>query len=171
MHRIENIQDTSLPPFNPIFARLKIQINRFNKTNNVKNGLAAVDWCIQNGLIQQGLTLLQETLISLVCESEDLEFTVEEFRNIVSSAFKIKENYLPESEWIGDCAKSIENKKITNRVLENKIINLLAKEYKTLTSLRNDINHAGMKMDSVGFDKFEKQLCELYDKIQNKIIL
>lgn len=171
MQRIENIQDTSLAPFNPIFARLKIQINRFSNTKNVRNGLVAVDWCIQNGLIQQGLTLLQETLISLVCESENLEFTVEEFRNIVSSAFNIKENCLPESEWIGDCAKTIENKKLTNRVLENKVINLLAKEFKTLTSLRNDINHAGMKRDCVGFDKFEKQLCELYNKIQNKIIL
>lgn len=170
MERIENIQETTLAPFNPIFTRLKIQVNKFSNPKNIKNGLAAVDWCIQNGLIQQGLTLLQETLISLVCESENLDFTVEEFRNIVSNAFNIKEKCLPESEWIGDCTKTVGNKKITHKVLENNVLNLLAKEYKTLTSLRNDINHAGMKKDSAGFDKFEKQLCELYCKIQNKII-
>lgn len=169
MNRIENIEETSLPPFNPIFSRLKLQLNRYANSNNVRNGLAAVGWCVQNGLIQQGFTLLQETVISLICESEDVDFTIEKYRNIVSQAFKIKFCKIDETAWKGECSED-KNKDLTHKLLNNYQLNLLVKEYNTLTQLRNDINHAGMLNGSGKAENFGKNLEDLYCSITGKLI-
>jgi len=169
-NRVENIQKTSLAAFNPIFSRLKASIQRFNSSGNIQNGFAAVDWCINNGLIQQGLTLLQETIISLVCESENLEYSVEINRNIVSSSFNIKKFKRPENEWSGLCKKSGENISLTYKLLDNYLIILLVDEFNGLTTQRNDINHAGMKEGSASADSFEKNLKEMFCQVTGKIV-
>lgn len=169
MRRIENIQETSLSPLNPIFSRLKLVIKRYSDTNNVKNGLAAVDWCIQNGLLQQGFTLLQETIISMVCDSEELDFTDRENREIVSQAFTIKMKGLTELEWEGECRKE-ENKSAMFKLLNNDLLCICVKEFYGLTQQRNDINHAGMLNSSSSAEKFETNLKDLYCKILTKTI-
>ncbi len=166
--KIENVEQTSLAPFNPIFSRLKNQVKKFSSENNVKNGFAAVAWCISNGLIQQGFTLLQETIISLVCESEQIEFAIENNRNIVSAAFNIKKNNRPESEWISLCKSTDENLHLSRKITNNHIVAMLASEFCGLTAQRNDINHAGMKTGYAKADSFEKNLKEIFCSVMSK---
>jgi len=166
--KIENIANTSLAPFNPIFSRLKTQIRRFSSENNVKNGFTAVDWCIHNGLFQQGFTMLQDTIISMVCESEQLDLRNKTFRNIVSSTFNIRYKKTPQNEWTGDCIMLPENIVLTQKLHQNIIVESLLNEFNSLTELRNDINHFGMRSNSAKTESFEKNLKELYCTILAK---
>jgi CRISPR-associated Csx2 family protein len=167
-NKIANIEETSLAPFNPIFTRIKNQVHRFACSDNVKNGFTAVDWCIQNGLIQQGLTMLQETINSLICESENLDITNKVNRNIVNSVFKFSLGQTEESEWKGDCISSEDNINLTRKILKNPLVILLSKEFNTITDLRNDINHFGMRADPSKSDKFEKNLNEIFCSVLSK---
>lgn len=162
---IENIEETSLPPFNPIFSRLKTHINRFASRNNIKNGFEAVNWCIKNGLIQQGLTLFQETIISLVCEMEQLDYSSLTSRDIVSGAFYIKFNKTEGNSWKGECSKP-ENRAITVRLLDNHCIISCCELYYKLSQLRNDINHAGFKQNSMGAKQFAVKLADLFASVE-----
>ena len=165
--RIAKVEETSLAPFNPIFSRIKSQIKQFALSNNIKNGFIAVDWCIKNGSVQQGLTILQESIISLVCESEKLEIINETNRMIVGSAFKILEKKYPETSWEGECAKK-ENIALTRRLCKNTIVKTLFPEFAALTNSRNDINHCGMRDSPSKANKFEKNLKELYFSVLTK---
>ena len=52
----------------PLLAKIEAKISHFETGETLQNGLAAVDWCIQHNMIQQGITFLQETLISHIVE-------------------------------------------------------------------------------------------------------
>lgn len=166
--KIENIQKTALAPFNPIFSRLKIQIHKFSSENNIKNGFTSVEWCLQNGLFQQGLTMLQETIISMICDSEKLEISDKVHRSIVSKAFNIRHYNRPENEWTGECISSEVNHQLTKTLCKNYILESLLFEFNNLTESRNDINHFGMRKNSAKSDSFEKNLREIFYSVLTK---
>ncbi len=165
--RIAEVEKTSLAPFNPIFSRIKSQIIRFASNDNVKNGFVAVDWCINNGLIQQGLTILQETITSIVCESEGLDIVHEKNRTIVSSVFNIIEKNIPENEWKGECAKT-QNIELTRKLCNNNLIISLVKDYVNLSNSRNDINHSGMRNNPAKASSFENNLKQVFCSVLSK---
>jgi CRISPR-associated Csx2 family protein len=166
--RIATIEETSLVPFNPIFKRIKQQVHQFAADDNIKNGLTAVEWCIKNGLIQQGLTILQEAVVSFICENENLDITLEKNRNIVSSVFTIVEKNIPEKEWKGECALD-DNIELTRKLCTNSLLLSLKQEYNNLSVLRNDINHSGMRSNPAKASSFEKNLKILYTSVSEKI--
>lgn len=165
--RIAMVEETSLVPFNPIFSRIKSQINRFASNHNIKNGFIAVDWCLNNGLIQQGLTMLQETIISIVCESEELDIVQEKNRTIISSVFTIIEKSIPENKWEGECAKN-ENIALSRKLCNNNLLRSLLRDYVNLSTARNDINHFGMRNNPSKPDRFEINLKEIYCSVLAK---
>ena len=46
---------------------MQSQLNGFG-INGAQNLRAAIEWCIQYGMTQQGYTLCQESIITLLCE-------------------------------------------------------------------------------------------------------
>lgn len=166
--RIAKVEETSLVPFNPIFTRIKNQIHRFASGNNLKNGLTSVEWCISNGLIQQGLTMLQETITSLICENENLKITNKAHRAIVNSTFSILLNNTNESDWKGDCASTEENTQLTKKLLKNPLLISLSKDFSLLTDVRNDINHFGMRDNPSKAENFERNLKEIFYSVLTK---
>ena len=158
-----------IKPLTPILENIATLMIPFAKKDNIKNGFFSVKWCLNNGLIQQGITLLKETITTLICDECNLDFRIEVNRNVVDSCFTIRKKELPEDQWKGD---AFENKEITYKVLQqSKYLILLEKEFNTISGLRNDINHAGYKNNSISRpDDFEKKLknvfCEVYSKIK-----
>ncbi|MEA3494913.1 MAG: TIGR02221 family CRISPR-associated protein [Bacteroidota bacterium] len=158
----------NIKPLSPILEKISKVLLPFNEAENIKNGFFAVSWCINNGLIQQGITLLKESITTFICDELNIDYKEEKNRNIVDSAFKIVNEKIDEEDWKGDAR---ENKNITKIVIkESKYLLLLNKEFNTISSIRNDINHAGFKENSIKKpDKFEKMLNELLCEILKKL--
>jgi len=157
-----------IKPLSPILKKISEVVLPFNEADNIKNGFFAVSLCINNGLIQQGITLLKESIITLICDELNLDYKEEINRNIVDSAFTIIKDNIDEKDWKNDAGK---NKDITKNVIkDSKYLLLLNKEFNTISSIRNDINHAGFKKNSINKpDKFKEILDDLLNNILKKL--
>ena len=161
------LKDVTIKPLIPLLDKIDQKINEFS-TNNVLNGFIAVDWCYEHNLIQQGITILQETILSLIAQAENKDYLDNKYRELISSALNIKCRGINEHEWDEDAKKSYKEVK---ELLENSILNKIYNEYGQLTELRNDINHCGFRNNKLKSDKIKENFKKIYNNIKNKINL
>jgi len=151
------------PQLRPLLEKTQEMLAPF-ESKNLHNGLHAVKWCIDNGLIQQGYTFLQETIKSLVMEkivSRDC-LTKIEYREDTNTAL------------IGYIRPDNPNLRIrTNLVYYRRVYEYvsgqpgLAEFYGNLTGsegLRNDISHCGFKVNYTTSQKLSDELERLYNQ-------
>lgn len=157
---LERLKQDLIEPLNPILDNIRESVKRIHKgDNDKKNMLAAVQWCIDKQLIQEGFTILQEGIISYLinddyCNKENRNFTsgfLNCYGNIPfdRNRFDLDQEYMDELE---NALKSLP------RIKE------WASIYTKITSVRNDINHAGLRKDCLPADVFEKKLQNLYNE-------
>lgn len=162
--------DNFLKPLNAIVEQVRKKVEIF-KADDPLRWLKAVEWCIQHGLIQQGITQLQEGLLTWLCdyfEGKSLEpdyfrWNVQKPRDLLSEALHIAQKGTPEEEWTREAR---ERKALTRNVLGFAIIGQLASIYTQLTQLRNDINHGGYT-GNLAAASFEKRLRQHFEEISN----
>jgi len=143
---------TQLPlPLNPLLDKIIKKIENFKKNNDL-NFLTAARWCEKHNLIQQGITILLEGIVSFFAKRHNLDPINQKERGIVSDVlpnyYKIEKYGIvaqeakkstPNSFATGNPQKAQE---IFNDVLFTKE---LSKYYHKLSEARNDINHAGIR--------------------------
>jgi CRISPR-associated Csx2 family protein len=166
--------DKSPRQLSPLLNEVEEKIKPFNN-NTIKNGFAAVEWCIQHDLIQQGITILQEVLISLVIEGaiDEEEKNNRVMRELASAALNGKE--LRENDYRNLCTpRSKLRKEDIDDDLDQMVqwvtkFSGLKNLYTTLTGttgFRNDINHAGFRDTALKPDQLRQELQQLYQKIK-----
>ncbi len=163
---LQSISLDFIKPFKPIIDKIQNKIEDFGNNKGVFNGFESVRWCIDFNWLQQGYTILQETIISVVLEDEKLDYSNENYRNIVSSAFIIFIRKIPNNEWKGD---ALEHMQYTDQILKNKLLIKLAQTFSEITELRNDINHCGLKPNSTNPQTLKNKLKHLFDEVLIKI--
>jgi len=165
----------------PIIESIRNKVEPFENGNIVGNGINAVQYCIDHGLIQQAITLLTELMVTYTLVYVDFDWKSQLYRNIASNCLNIKnkERYkfdaardqlvsLVEKEIISCEEMKIELKKHEDLVrgiyelpfkesLTKKIYSCLAQ------GTRNDINHAGIRKDP-------KPTQDLYDSLNKYFI-
>ncbi len=136
----KEMASTIIKPLNPIMEKIKESFDGFDPNENVANTYATAKWCFDNGMLQSSATILQEGVVSFFCLRHEIDIYDEDRREIVNSAFAIKFNKIPEENWKGDRVKI---KEIMNDDLfkNNTLVNLFG----SLTIVRNDFNHSGMR--------------------------
>jgi len=144
----------------PLLGKIQEKLSPF-ESKNLRNGLHAVKWCIDNGLIQQGYTFLQETIISLVVEKvfSRSRLTDKNFREDTGTA-------------LNNMSPNTPNLRIKTSPAEYEIVFKfvsgkagLSKLYKKLTGpngLRNDINHCGLNSTYATPAQLSEELNTLY---------
>ncbi|MBL8483901.1 MAG: TIGR02221 family CRISPR-associated protein [Rhodocyclaceae bacterium] len=145
--KLDEVDEKSVPrPLLPVLARLKSELNGW-QDKNLLNGLRAVTWCARHGLVQQGYTLLQETLVGLLEERwrPELEHLPElgtgrARRDFVSALLAVTAERKPGNRWTG----SIRKNRALVRTLRLGLSNSVFEAYSTLTGCRNDMNHGGV---------------------------
>ena len=164
---MENLEGNLIKPLSPILEQIENKLSPFSIFEDVTNGLKAVDFCIDSGLIQQAFTMIQESIISIVLDSEDLDVKNVDYRNIVSGSFKIHKEKHPVKRWKG---KNFQNQYLTTKLLGNEILVKLSSSYNSLTDKRNVINHAGFneKSSTKVFRNLEKDIIDLNNRIKEK---
>lgn len=164
--KLPDLKNSFITPLNPILGKIEERMADFDNRESIENGLAAVNWCKENNLVQQGFTLLQETVITAILIAEKLDYSNKIYRNIVSSCFTIVSRKYSEENWTGDAAN---NKAITQRILDNPLINELKGDYESLGAFRNDLNHAGFTEPRAAAD-FASKLEKSYNSIKVLLI-
>ncbi len=159
-------KDSYIKPLNPILNKIDNKIQPFLRNGTFNKSMAAVSWCIKHELYQQAITLLQEAVVTLICDELKINRIHEPNRNIVNSSFTIFMKDLKETEWTGDAK---ENADLTRKVMNESItFRLIEKEYSKLSALRNDINHAGWRAQRSKPAKFQ-DVKELFCSIISKL--
>ncbi len=163
----ERLEDGILvnKPLMPLISSIKDKIGEY-KSDDIMNGFRAVRWCIDHHLTQQGITLLQETIITyLLIRIEENPKNLEN-RASLSELMNFHNNKLPEDTMKRNSKMPVIAKKIEGNELYNKITPL----YNSLRNHRNDINHGGYKIDKDGknpmkAEEFEKKLKIVYEEV------
>ncbi len=150
--------------FRPLFDRVRDEIRVFPEAR-FNGGIEAARWCLDHRLIQQGYTILQETLASCIKE----QFQEEAVQKLAITAVRLYSTKTPPEEWKGEAGKP-ENKLIMDRLFKffegNKpLVDLL----QSLPQERNDLNHAGYVKDPKDSKHFFSKL-EVYIKKAEDIL-
>ena len=146
-------------PMGSLFSKMQSQLNGFG-TNGAHTLRAAIEWCIQYGMTQQGYTLCQESIITLLCEHfKDLnpfadkeDKKISNFRDYMSSIMAIsRKDVEDESKWKGYLKQYVD---LTRQLLNSDVIKKARGPYAPLSANRNQVNHAGFTNP-----KSSKELC------------
>lgn len=149
---------SSMTPLLPIVEKIeKSSLFDSVDTPSGLNLIYASKWCYEHNQYQQAYTLLQEGIITLFCEYLNIDNISTETRDSISSFLQ---HYDKETEWKGSPRK-IELMKKAQLFLP--IDEEFCKAFIDLSNKRNDLNHAGIRQNSLKPIKITSLFKEEYD--------
>jgi CRISPR-associated Csx2 family protein len=168
---LEQLEYNLIAPLNPILQQLKKSLDNIGiKDSEAGNMINIVQWCIDKELIQEGITLLQEGIVSCILSEYKQTITNDDkkVREFVSGYLNTKTGY-----------ESFDNKRfeLSDAIVEELSVYLTnthqidewAKLFVRINNYRNDINHAGMRPNPMKAREFKDKLIECYSKTKEII--
>ncbi len=155
----------------PVLERVEDKIAGFN-TGDIRNGLEAARWCIDHNLVQQGITILQETMVTMACDKAGIDHTIRKWREFAGRALNVRGRYRKNARLgqLGEKVKEPEEIKVQefwNMIGEDQFGEFL-NIYMMLTEYRNYINHAGtLSDDNTRPVEFVDKLRDAYERLIN----
>jgi CRISPR-associated DxTHG motif protein len=145
-----------IPAFVPLLGRLRQKMVPFHGENDVADGIQAARWCLDHNLIQQGYTILNETLRTHCIGHFEMDPQDIRVREVVAAAAKpFKEDdeggalhSLSEEQL--DAFKRLKGFFLARPELAQIITNL--------SDIRNDLNHAGYRHSPMRAERFAPKL-------------
>lgn len=184
----DKMEQTNIKPFVPLFEKVKEKFSVFEKENNYEVGMAVTAWSIENGMIQQGYTSLEETIKTWICHYYELDEVDERNRDrivgFVINEIKhqeirnLKKDWMdPDTRW--EAVQPIIEKRwkqeknpdapgiLTKveqivRELDYDLITLACK----IKDERNDINHFGMRKNPLEASQLKSELEKNFIRFQ-----
>lgn len=174
----EKLSTTIIAPLNPLFDKIKTQMEDFPE-NDVRNGYRAARWCFEHGLDQQAATILEEFVVSFFCEKYDIDlcYSVKnKKRELVNNAFTVVYNGIPEDGKDGWGKREVcsENRDLFLNLIEDPLLtdkSLSQAFYILSQTVRNDINHAGMRDCPLSPQKLHEKIKKCLSTIENVLSL
>lgn len=163
-----NVESSVIKPFAPIFDKINSSLEIFKDKENITNGFHAAKWCFQNSLYQQSATILQESIVTLVCKEVGIEnlYDINQ-RRYINDAFNSKDMNGEEAENVS-CNNS-EEELLINNIINNKYFVSLKELFRNLSDIRNDFNHAGMRNNPAGSKRIVIQLERILNSVFEKL--
>ena len=127
------------PPFTLVIDKIEKDINNF-KIKDVYNVFYAVEWCIEKKLFQQGITMLQEGLITFLLDKVNIDYKNKENREEFSKFIGLEniKEYEGDIQKMNDIVSELGKKQIEFQKLKSLYCNI--------KNIRNDINHGGFNL-------------------------
>ena len=167
--RLAQIQAHGLAPIKPIFERAVEKLANFSRQAHWVNGLHAVAWYLEHDQIQQGFTLLQETIITFFAEKiQGLDYKDREDREWLGSILGCyKKDGLPDTWNNKQPQKEQELQALLDLIKVQDPALLDA--YASCTAFRNDINHAGFSSNTK-ISRFQANLSEAFERVKQCLL-
>lgn len=163
---VKKIRESSLlKPFKLVIENIHSDTQKFAYKSE-ENIIHSIQWCIDKDLVQQGMTMLQEGISTLVLEEigEQNQYNNINIRSYVSHILQNISN--PSGKFKKDLSEDLKSKELEKKILNIKEINKLSQIYLEIANLRNDINHAGFRNNPLKAQKFSKKLNENFEKFK-----
>lgn len=142
---VESTAYERIKPLSPIMEMVKNRFDNFSSHDEYKNVIETAKWCYENKMYQQGLTILEEGIISYICEQWGLDKLDINMRKYVTGyATSVSKSKLGDNN--KSSGKSQKNADDLFMLLYN------------IGDLRNDINHAGWREDPADYSTFASSL-------------
>jgi len=152
-----------IKPLKPLLERLAGAVQDFSG-DEFRDGIAAARWCLNHNLVQQGFTILEETMITHFLKQtlhHQEHAHAEKMRNLVGMAINIHTNNRPLEEWVEEARNNKEHiDRIVDWLGQNPDV---IRHVKNLIQQRNDMNHAGFKDNAMKAVSFHDKLAEHID--------
>ncbi len=151
----------AIPPLKELLQLMGSALDDFSN-DDVRDGIAAARFCGKHNLVQQGYTILTETLITCLVRRAGGDVFDRDQREAASNAFGIFEKSSD-----GD---PVDTHGFTLACLD--ILRRLSdppKVFRGLTETRNDLNHAGWRKKPLSADTFDKKLAADIDRAERLI--
>lgn len=161
---LDNMNQLYPPPLVNIVDEIRQSTSQFNTSEDWKNGLVAVQWCIDNKMVQQGITILDELIVTYLCIkhfSKKKDYRSSYKRGIISACLFVKSKDTKEEEWRENLKVDIEK----SRNIVNSISHDFSILVDRLSKLRNDINHSGYTKNQEP-SEFKDGLTEIFNNIK-----
>jgi len=150
--------------FKPISNLVKSKIENF-KENDILNGLRAIQWCIDNNLTQQGITIMAEFVPTYVLNKIGEDFVNKLNRNTISSLLSLNNPNNFEFSDIKE-VKEIQEMLVFKASQINGFKELRKRHISITNNFRNDINHGGYNSDPSHHSIFENDLRDKFEKLK-----
>lgn len=158
-------QDLILP-LQPLLEQVRQKLKPF-QGDPVHDGIQAARWCRDHNLIQQGYTILQETIITFFVLQAHHNPAEKIYRDLASQAVKIFLDDIPVADWLPPAGKHPEI--INNHMAFLRNNRKLATIFRNLSQPRNDLNHAGYIVSPSSADAFTKKLEKFIAEVEQLI--
>ncbi|MHB9922814.1 TIGR02221 family CRISPR-associated protein [Clostridium botulinum] len=170
-----------IKPLEPLFSKIDDRISEFSSEDNLKTGMSVIKWSIDNNLIQQGYTALDETIKTYLCKRYGLDDSNNYDREkIINCALNIKKeskkdeyknSYENFKELITQIAISWNIEKDKEKIIQiayeidNELISLIDR----IRDKRNDINHFGFNNSVSDYETMKNELSKCYSEFKKYI--
>jgi CRISPR-associated DxTHG motif protein len=132
-------EDLLISALAPLLQKIETKVAPF-RCDDLHNGFFAVKWCMEHGYVQQGITLLQEMIITWSINQHGGNWHEKKEREFAAACLNVFIYKIPETKW-NPLLKGDREK--VNAMLCSQSFGELAAVFSTLTEHRNDINHGG----------------------------
>ena len=169
---IDQLSEDIIAPLVPVVKKIELSFTNFIPDSNILNGLHAAQWCYDNHMYQQSITILQETIVTYICNKNKLSVTDKDARALVNTAFYIADEKLQQEEKKWKLPNYGENNEAIDKVRElikDPDIEKLSSSYSTASDVRNDFNHAGFRSNPMTAGRLAHKIEESINKVHNII--
>ncbi|NGU67046.1 TIGR02221 family CRISPR-associated protein [Clostridium perfringens] len=149
---------------NPLLEKVSDDTINFESKDPVQVGIATVESCIKSGLVQQGITALDETMKVLLCVKFNLDYTEYSNRDLVKKLLIVQNKSY--NNWKLDDDEKYKVSQLIFKMGKNKIPQEFINLSYDLRDLRNDINHFGLNEDADESDQIKKDLEKYFKKFK-----
>jgi CRISPR-associated Csx2 family protein len=156
-------ESTMLPAFKPLVEKIREEVKEFDG-DEILDGVRAARWCFTHNLIQQGCTILSETVISQLCRLMGLNPEIQNDRELASAAVTIFAKKIPQEEWNRVSSENPDRTRACLDALDRR--RKLVEIHRNLSRLRNDINHGGKNDEAMKAADFEKNVGRHIDAME-----
>ena len=165
---INSLNKIVIPQLKPVLQQVSESVASFDDSGSVMNAFKAARWCYDNQLYQQATTFLEEGIISYFCLRHGIDLNDEDKRLLVTSAFSIKGQGIPEEKWIvKDDWKQLLREIVNDELLSNHNI---VSTFNSIAQLRNDYNHCGMRKSVLKPNTIKDKISSYLDSIDRLLI-
>lgn len=161
---IENLDGVKyLPAIRDLVSNIYDKVKNFNGVL-LNDAYYAAEWCIGSSLYPQAITIIQESIVSELCKKEGLPTFERRGRELISQVFQIASYDIPQDEWKSPSCDNVETVNRLKIYLRDRsdVFSL----YSRISSVRNDINHAGTGETSGRGQDIVKNIRDIIDKFR-----
>ncbi len=180
LRQITEEKNDLLPPLKPVFKRLEVHFSAYPDAD-LLNGLRAVSWCVEHEQWQQGITLLQEAIISNYAarlpdsvhkKNVDGERIAEAKsqriyrRDFVSKLFNVASNStITREQW----GPELKRHTLEADGLLDGASPIIIDNFGRLTQIRNSINHGGYG-DNLNSTVIRDRFIEIHQAVVKELL-